>query len=94
MPRTAAIFCGKTRSIMGSLVGRNQTTFRMYGLDIIAVPCNNGGMKEDTMYNETKYKARDKKLAKRKNGMRMDKAMLRQQNELAFRARQAVKVAQ
>lgn len=44
-------------------------------------------------YNETKYKARDRKLDKRKRGMRMDKGMLRQQNELAFRARQA-KVAQ
>jgi hypothetical protein len=63
----------------------------MSGLDIAAVLCHNKGMKEDTMYNEAKYKARDKKLAKRKNGMRMDKAMLRQQNELAFRARQATK---
>lgn len=44
-------------------------------------------------YNENKYEARDRKLDKRKRGMRMDKGMLRQQNELAFRARQAAKVA-
>ena len=68
-------------------------TFRMSGLDIASIVCHNKGMKEGMMYNEAKYKARDKKLAKRKSGMRMDKGLVRQQNELAFRARQAAKVA-